>query len=435
MLGRSRFIPLHRTMLAVLALGAVIVTAGPAHAAPSSNLLDRPTLTGNWGGARTRLASIGIHPFGFYVGDFADAFSGGKRQGNDYAQQFGFGARVDLGKLAGLTGGTFKIGFNLRAGRSVSADYVGNRLGLQEAFGAGETMRLQALDYQQRFAGGALVTKIGFFPLGDNFANTPALCTFEGAGFCAHPQNLPASSGWSDYPTGKWGGLVKIYPEKRLYLEAGVFDVNPGYYAHTNGLKISMSDSTGAIFPVELGLTTAFGAARLPGHYKLGAYYDTSSAPDVTRPADMRTGRYGFYLLADQMLFSFDGHPNRGLVAYLQYSMSDPRTAVFQTTWLAALIAKGPFAARPHDYINIGFVHAGINHKVINAKTASQIAAGNANPMLAEGENVVEAGYGFQATPWLLLHPNIQYVANPGAFSYRHLPNAWVFGFETKVKF
>jgi porin len=48
-------------------------------------------MTGDWGGLRTRLSQDG---FGFrasYIGKYAYSFSGGKRIGGDYAQQFAVG--------------------------------------------------------------------------------------------------------------------------------------------------------------------------------------------------------------------------------------------------------------------------------------------------------------------------------------------------------
>jgi hypothetical protein len=38
------------------------------------------------------------------------------------------------------------------------------------------------------------------------------------------------------------------------------------------------------------------------------------------------------------------------------------------------------------------------------------------NPELALGENIVELAYGLQVTPWMQIHPNVQYIGNPGAF-------------------
>ena len=413
--------------IAALSLSAVAAHAQSPDRPDSflSSLMTRKTMTGGWNGGRVRLADAGLSFHGFYDGNFADVLPGGKRSGNGYAQQLGIGVDLDAAKLFGIQGGTVHIGFSQRQGRNASSDFIGNKLSVQEAYGAGETLRITELSYEQKL--GTLVdAKGGFFPMGNDFADTPLGCDFMNVGFCAHPQNLPASSGWSDYPTGKWGGDVKLTPMPSLYIEAGVFDVNPGYYAKENGLKMSTSGSTGALIPVELGYTAHF--AGLIGHYKLGAYWDTAKAADVITTPAIQDGRYGFYALGDQYLLHFGDSPKRGLIALGQVSYSDPSTALFQGTLLGALIAQGPLDARPADFADIGYVRAVLNGRVRSYKEATTSAAS-----LSSGEGVLEMGYGFQATPWLLIHPNVQYVMDPGTFAYKHIPNAWAFGLQVKA--
>jgi porin len=410
---------------------AVLGFASAAQAqTQSSSFLDsfltRQTMTGDWNGGRTKLKEAGLTFKGFYVGEFADAFSGGNRTGNGYAQQLGIGVDADLGKIFGLEGGTLSIGFNQRQGRSASADFVGNKLAVQEVYGAGETLRITEFSYDQKFAHGLVDTKIGFYPMGNDFGVIAYGCDFQNVGFCAHLQNLPGSSGWSDYPTGKWGGRIKISPTPSFYIQTGAYDVNPGYYEKENGLKISMSGSTGALIPIEAGYKADFGG--LPGDYKVGAYYDTSDAASVTNANDMQSGRYGFYAIADQMLVNFGG-PKRGLIAIVAVSYSDPSTALFQGSVLSGLIAQGLFDARPNDFIDVGYVRAIINKRAVDAKEAANSTLTD----LSTGEGVLEFGYGLQATPWLTIHPNMQYVMDPGTFSYKHTPNAWVFGLQIKA--
>lgn len=411
---------------------ATVCFAAVAHAQTTSqesfvqSFLTRKTMTGDWNGGREKLANVGLVFKGGYDGNFADVLSGGKRRGNGYAQQLGVNAIADLGKLFGLDGGFLNIGFNQRQGRSVTSDFIGNKLAVQEAYGAGETLRFTEFSYEQNFAKGVVNTKIGFYPMGNEFASIPDGCDFQNVGFCAHPQNLPASSGWSDSPTAKWGGRIKISPSPLFYVETGAYDVNPGYYEKNNGLKISMSGSTGALIPLEVGSHVRLG--NLPGDYKVGAYYDTSDAPSVTNASDTVSGRYGFYAIANQMLVSF-GAPGRGLIAVAMASYSDPSTALFQGSVLGGLIAKGPFVDRPDDFIDVGYNRAILNKRAIDAKEAANQTLAN----LSTGEGVLEFGYGLQATPWLLIHPNMQYVMDPGTFSYAHIPNAWVFGLQVKA--
>lgn len=141
---------IQKYFLEVLALPMLIGVPSVAEASSLSNWLSSPTMTGDWGGARTRLLDDGFAFHGVYVGEYANSFSGGMRQGGDYAQQFLFGSDVDLQKIANISGGTFHIGFIQREGRSTSADYTGNEILVQEQYGSGENFRITALNYEQK---------------------------------------------------------------------------------------------------------------------------------------------------------------------------------------------------------------------------------------------------------------------------------------------
>jgi porin len=399
------------------------------------NWLTQSTMTGDWGGLRTKLAQDGFNFRASYIGEYAYSFSGGKRIGGDYAQQLAVGMDVDLGKVVNLPGGTFHVTFNLREGRSTTADYIGNKIAVQEIYGDGENFRLAEISYQQSLFDKILDLKAGFFIMGDDFARTAILCDFENDAFCAHPNSLPTNSGWSDYPAGKWGGRVRVNLPDDIYAETGVFEVNPTYSAHDNGFKVSLQGSTGALVPFEIGKTVKLGPAAMPGHYKIGAYFDSSDAPDLTNTTISESGRYGGYILADQMIWSFEPGTDRGLIVVANATISDKRTSQIPTFYTAALVAQGAFAARPHDFIAIGYVRDTVNSRLINQKNALLEAQGVQNPDLQLGENIVEVAYGLQATPWMVIHPNVQYIGNPGAFTYKHIPDAWVFGCHVGLTF
>jgi porin len=397
--------------------------------------MQQSTMTGDWGGLRTKLSQYGFNFRASYIGEWANNFAGGKRIGGDYAQQFAFGTDVDMGKVAGLTGGTLHISFNLREGRSTTADYIGNKIAVQEIYGDGNNFRLAELSYQQSLFNDVLDLKGGFVVMGDDFGRTPILCDFENDAFCAHPTSLPTNSGWSDYPAGKWGGRVRVNLADDFYAETGVFDVNPTYADHENGLKLSFQGSTGVLVPVEFGKTVSLGSAAMPGHYKVGGYFDSSSAPDVTNSSLSYSGRYGGYILADQMVWSFQPGTDRGLIVVANATISDKRTAQIPSFFTVALVAQGPFAVRPHDFIAIGYVRDTVNSRAINKEDALLTAQDVPDPALEQGENIVELAYGLQVTPWMQVHPNVQFIGNPGAFSFEHVPDAWVFGAHVGITF
>ena len=417
--------------------GAVDATGGAPPTVsleqPEQNWATQSTMTGDWGGVRTSLSEAGFDFKAAYVGEYAYAFSGGKRIGGDYAQQLRFGMDMDLAKVVGLRGARFDVTFNAREGRSTSADFVGNKLATQEIYGDGNNFRLAELSYDQSLLGNALDVKAGYLVLGSDFGRTPSLCSFQNSGFCAHPKSLVNNSGWTDYPIGKWAARVRVTLPADIYAEIGVYDVNPSYEDHNNGFKVSLQGSTGVIIPVEFGKTVTFGPAAMPGHYKLGGYYDSSEVPDEENPNSKFSGRYGGYLLADQMVCSFAPGTDRGLIVVVNATVSDIRTAQIPSYFVGALVAQGPFAARPHDFLGIGFIRATVNSNAVSRQEVLLAARGVENPMLELGENDVELSYGLQATPWMLIHPNLQFIGNPGAFSFKHVPNAWVFGAQIEL--
>jgi porin len=398
------------------------------------NWLTQPTMTGDWGGLRTRLGQDGFDFNGSYIGQYAYNASGGKRTGGDYAEQWTWGVDVDMGKVAGLTGGTFHLNFNQTQGRSTAADYIGNRLSVQYVSGA-ENLRITALSYEQSLFGKTLDLKAGYLVMGDDFGRTGILCLFENVAFCAHPQSLPNDSGWTDYPNSRWGGEAIVNLPDDIYAETAIQDVNPTYALHQNGLKLSLEGSTGVLFAQEFGKTVMLGPASMLGHYKIGGYYDTSSVPGIANPQQSDSGRYGGYILADQMVWSFEPGTGRGLIVVANATVNDKRTAQIGPYFTAALIAQGPFAARPHDAIGIGYVRDFVNRNLIQQETTELEAEGVLNPDLALGENILDIVYGLQVTPWMAIHPNVQYIGNPGAFTFKHTPNAWLFGVQVGLVF
>lgn len=441
-----------------IALGCVAVTglvwAMPVMAQKSApyarqttkqqnGFMARSTLTGNWGGLRTRLKNDGVDLHAGYDGEYARSLSGGEHGGGDdaYTQQLSFGADFDMAKLAGWRGASFHLQLNYRQGDSLAEDSIGgSHTSVQQVFGAGQNFRMVNLSYTQKFADDRFETQIGFYPLGNEFAHFAPLCKFQSGTVCGHLKNLPSSSGWNDYPTGQWGGRLQWNISDNAYAEVGVFEVNPTYGTPNHGFKMDFQGATGAIIPVEFSYKTNFDGGTLPGRYKIGGYYDTSDAPDVVHSDQTHDGRYGGYVLASQMLVSFDGTSRRGLEAFAGAGVSDTDSAVFSNTEVGGVIVKGPFAARPDDFISLGYFREGVNHRKVSAEEALRAQQNSPLPGLTnfqglpDGVEAMEVGYGLQATPWLRIRPNVQYLHNPGAFVYHHIPDNWTFGLETKIK-
>jgi porin len=411
---------------------ALLAMASLAPAAPAA---DTSTLTGDWGGARTRYAEAGVNFRGDYVSETFANLSGGLARGSTYAQQLRLGADLDVARIAGWSGATLHFTINDRRGAGVSSDYIGNRLPVQEVYG-GPYTRLSEASVEQNLDDGRLNLRLGFFAMGNDLGGMAIGCQLVNAAFCAHPLSLSGNSGWYNYPNARWGAAVRYQLRPELLLRTGVYQDNPRLGDKENAFKPFAAGTAGVLLPLELEYApgSAPHSAALPGHYKLGAFYDTAR---VKRQGEAGTvgGRYGMYLLADQMILrqGGNGHDGRGLSVFGQFT-ANPRASAQITRWYAAgLVKTGTFEGRDADTLALGLVQAQVNPRLRESAAASPEAGGYAS--LPAGETVVELAYGWQALRWLGVRADVQYIVDPGAFSYRSTRNALAVGTQLKIAF
>lgn len=331
-----------------VALGILATALLPALAcAQSSNRYEGRTLTGDWGGTRTDLFERGVAFRGDYVGEAMGVVDGGYGEtGARYAQQVRVGMDLDMGRLAGWSGGAFHFTLNDRRGRSTSADLVGNRFPIQEAYG-GQYTRLTELSYDQTFNAGQSYFKLGYYAMGNQFGLHSLLTHFVNAAFCAHPLAMSGNSGWYNYPVARWGGEFAQQVSPAVNVRAGWFQVNPnlGGNIERNAFRPFASGTTGSLFPVEVTWTPAKGS-RYAGVYKFGGYYDTSRVAQRGLDTSPTTGRHGAYLLAEQRLTQESADPSRGLTAFAQYMVSDRQTAQIKRWYALGGVYQGAVGAR-----------------------------------------------------------------------------------------
>jgi porin len=416
-----------------LVLATMLISAQEARANSLTDWLAQPTMSGDWNGVRTSLETLGITPSAYYWGQFAANPIGGQKQGGTLASQFGFGIDVDMGKLASLAGGTLHIKLAYRTGLSDSGSFIGNEVPVQALFGTGQVLRLRQFTYEQLFDDGMVDAQIGFYGAGNSFGVNPLLCDFESDAFCPKPYILTFDENMTTY-AGQWGGQIKVNLTHTVNVSTGIFDVKPSTNDAQNGLNVSLGGSTGATIPFQIGWTPVFGPDKLPGHYQIGGYYNTSTVANIADPGIERSGRYGGYIVADQMLFRLKPGTGRGLIAFASGALNDVRTSSDPVTYDVGLILQGPFAARPRDYVSLGFFKASINSRLLKEEGFKLLSEGESQS-LQEGEDDVELDYGLSVARWLTVAPLVQYVIDPGAFSFKHVKNAWVFGSQLEVTF
>lgn len=422
----------------------IVVTSGRVYAEsadPPDFAADK--LTGDWLGMRTSLQDAGINLRAHFTTESAANPSGGNYQTVRYTQQIDFGVDFDLHRMLRIPDATIQVTLTDNAGRSLSADAIGNQFAVQELYGAGQTFRLAEMNYQQDLFSHKVTIELGWSPVGDHFAGLPAFCDFQNGVICGHASAMTTDSGAHNFPTGEWGARINTRPRADLYVETGIYQVNPNEGNAGAGFDLSFR-STGVFLPIELGWLRGRGTEELPGTYKIGGYYNSSDTPDLLKdingrcagltgaPLEQHNGRSGAYLTADQMIFREQPGSNRGLTLGAMVTMGDSGTAKYRYSWMAGGHYQGTFRGRDKDVVSFMLAYARTNSRLTQyQQDVDAVAPGSIG--IQTFESIAEIDYELQVKPWLRIRPNLQYVINPAGTG--KIPNAFVMGFYTQVTF
>jgi porin len=415
--------------------------APPVPYAETDNFWTRPYLFGDLG--RTRLKEMGIS-LALTLGDEAVGnATGGSNKTGANAGQLWFEAKFDMEKLVGLKGGMFAFTFVDRFGDNLNSEAGIPALQLtNEVFGRGNITRLTEFYWQQKLFDDRLVLKGGRLPVGSDFFF--GLCEFVNLTFCGgQPGNIQGGYIFN-WPVSQWGGVAHYNITKEVQLSVGVYDANPNYLT-TDDAGIyaapgipSSSRASGVLVPVEV----VWGpSGPLNGTWRLGGWYDSASTIDGGLPGIIATipgsggvpdqnlsdqrGRYGIYESIVQRLTN-EGPKAQGWYFFLNTTVADHRTSFQDYEIAGGFKHTGTFSWRPQD--EVGFA-VGTTH--VNSAAFGPNAGGNEVPF--------EAWYGWQATGWMNLKFDAQYVVNPGGRGFNgagvKTDNAWIYGLRTVVHF
>jgi porin len=311
-----------------------------------------------------------------------------------------------------------------RAGRSLTDDRTGGYFPYQVIFGQGQNLRFNEISVEKFLFDKELALKVGFYPMGNDFAVLPYLCNFTNDALCGHPITLFDNSAWADAPAGRWTGRVQWHITDELQFQTAVVDANPTITQRQHGFKLNFSGNTGVIVPAELKYQIGKNPPDLGGTYNLGGYYDTSAAPDLANPKTFDVGRYGLYIEAAQQIIKWGPDHLRGLALFGVFTVSDQNTAKFKYDYEAGFAARGVVPDRPLDLLSLGWVRTDINPRF-------QFQLEKAGLPIQTSEQLVELNYAFQLTPSLFFRPGVQYDIRPGATSTN--PNTWVLAFHIQL--
>ncbi len=390
-------------------------------------------LLGDWDGKRTELAQQGIKFEANILTDTAYLAEGGRNEGADplTSAQLWLGTQLDMEKLAGWDGVTVRAVATARQGQSTSVrDLQGNAphmANVQGTFGRGnQDSRLSELSIEKTFKDQGLSIKAGRLGLGMDF-NVMA-CDFASTAFCAAQMGKWQGNIWMNTPVSQWGARVKQQVNPEVAVQVGVYEFNPDNgngKAEGQGWSLDTDHADGVTIPAEVVWTPKSFVNGLPGSYRIGGMYNT--ADDIANQKDIATGEgknrtFAGWLAIEQQLTS-TGSGRQGLHSFANFTWHDRDTNKVDNSQQIGVKYIGLVDSQPNDILGLAVNRVHVNDRFADSRPAFDASA----------EYNIELNYSYNATKWLMLRPNLQYVVNPG--SSNQVDNALVLGLTTRVIF
>jgi porin len=199
------------------------------------------------------LADKGITLSLNYTGEAAANLNGGLRDKAAYSGQVYVGADADMGKIAGLDGGTLHLAITNRHGQSLSSIALGNNTSVQEIWGTQNT-HLAILTWEQKLFHGVLDIEAGKSQANIHFLTSPLYCNFQSNSTCGNPTMVFKDSNFTYFPASSWMAKAKVTIAQNWFAHVGIYEVNPNRKANNDdGFSFSFKGGTGYIVPFELG--------------------------------------------------------------------------------------------------------------------------------------------------------------------------------------
>ena len=439
--------------------------------APAKSFWERDTLTGDWGGLRSRWSDKGFDVGLEYTGEVLANTGGGVRRGELYQGLAKATLDISPEKFTGWRGAHFHASGLWIEGsepnsRNDIAGMTGSAFSDPSNISAYDTIRLYELWLEQSFWGGKFSARAGQLALDDEF-----ICDDYAGVF------LNSAHGWSPFvamsipdggqvfPVTGTGVRLAFNPTETLSFQAALADGDVHNQATDNrhGTHFGFHGNEGllGIFEVAFRSHQKRGDTGLPGCYKLGAWYHSGNFKDMSRdnlgrnleddgalsgfpstgtPAT-HAGNGGLYFDACQMLWRKKPGADQGLGLYARVAPWLPGDRNPLDFYAAAgLNFKGLLPVREQDVFGLGISYARVSSSLGDAQNAANrvIAGGGTPNHLSAGpvpdyEMALEATYQINLSPWWLVQPDFQYIFHPGGSAA--IQDAVVIGLRTKIVF
>lgn len=389
--------------------------------------------TAAWAADSAYLSRYGLTPSLLYSGDLASDVSGGAARGSTWSGALQLQLAADLNKTLGWQGVTFFVdGLALHGGQP--SGLVGDAQGVSNIAAKPDLLLYEAW-LQVNIPGVPLSVLVGRYDLNIEFYVLESATVFLNSSFGIGPEfGLSGVAGPSIYPDTSVGVRLDYKPADNVVIRFAALDGVPvdrpnhqwGLFERGDGVLLA-GEIAFLTRPAERRTHTHLGRmSNLPPYddkVAIGGWYYTTSLPDQSArdPSGspvLRDGSGGVYAILDKTLYHSDA--NQKILAFLQAGASDDRVNRFGAYLGFGIEAAGFVPGRTSDMMGLGVAMARNGGHFRREQTASTAT-----------ETSIEFTYYAPVTDWLALHPDIQYVINPG--TTHAIEDALVVQFQVEV--
>ncbi|WP_313953469.1 carbohydrate porin [Accumulibacter sp.] len=406
----------------------------------------KSTLTGDWNGARQRLADSGVQVELLYTADYLRNNSGGLKHGGAWMGHADLILQLDGEKLLGWQGGSAYLQLISNSGGRVNLNYVGSLMGVDNIEAPVNRSGIFQAWLQQSFLDDKASLRAGLYPIDSEFYVTASSGVFlhPSFGMSAEAGDFGTLAGPSIYPTSTWAARLRVDPDPAWYAMLAVTRGVSSDRAATAGPNISWQQGSGSMLIGEVGLSPAelglklgdtASASKEGDGFKpisklaLGAWRFTPQFPELvavdTAGDPKNATHWGAYVLGEQTLYRVPDS-SRNLTGFVRYGFTDGKTNNIDYSVSAGIAWQGVFAGREDDVFGIAATRAHVGPQG-RQLLASDLGA----PLSASAETVVEVTYQAQLARGVIVQPLIQRILNPGL----SLADATVAGARLQVAF
>ena len=438
------------TTIAAISFLSGLVLSGEARADDTSStysgdLLNRSTLTGDWGGARNDLAAKGFTiDFGLTQIE-QGVVGGGKDSTWEYGGRGDLTANLDTQKAGWWPGGFVGLevegNFSKSVNRNTGALMAVNSSQIYPVTNNGDNLNISALNFAQ-FLSHYFGLTIGKYATitptsGDmnEFAHGKGDTQFLNLAFNFNPV-LAVTVPYSTLGAG--GIVLPTTDPKEAIVTFLVVQTNGS--AETSGFNDL--DTNKLTFAGEGRFRTDF--FEHTGHQLFGATYSNKTFTSIDQSArifiegnnaiQQKDGSWAIYYNFDQYLYEPNKGSGQGFGIFGRFGASDGNPNPMHYFYSVGVGGKGVIPGRPNDRFGLGYYYITIRNP--------QFTVAIANRTFLRNEYGFEAFYDVALTPWMQLTPDIQIIRPTQKDEFTLMPlsrqgidTATVFGVRLQMYF